>query len=257
MAPQQWRQQSKHHRPLAHFAGSLIGAPGQLHELDQNPSTAFDSGQHELRDHGSRERRCGVDSIQRQPAVVRLDCLQRASYAVSQTTSQSRPAYASLPGTQQNIMRTRAPYYEAATEAMDTEIGRLLAAVESLEHAHYFSGRQRHPDAGAAAAVSGRRGKDTLYEGGLHVPLIVAGPAVVNPGRTNETLVTPSMSFPRSSNSPASTSPHGTRRSNAGFAESAPDDFRNGFPGPLCLLGKFGAETQAPTGACCAKNTTS
>ena len=33
------------------------------------------------------------------------------------------------------------------------------------------------------------RGKDTLYEGGIHVPFLIAGPAVAHPGSTNDTLV--------------------------------------------------------------------
>ena len=31
------------------------------------------------------------------------------------------------------------------------------------------------------------RGKNTLYEGGIHVPLVIAGPAVAAPNRTNAT----------------------------------------------------------------------
>ena len=33
------------------------------------------------------------------------------------------------------------------------------------------------------------RGKDTLYEGGIHVPLIISSPDVVSPNRTNDTPV--------------------------------------------------------------------
>jgi hypothetical protein len=36
---------------------------------------------------------------------------------------------------------------------------------------------------------SSTKAKDTLYEGGTRVPLIITGPAVASPGRTNDTLV--------------------------------------------------------------------
>jgi arylsulfatase A-like enzyme len=75
-------------------------------------------------------------------------------------------------------------------EALDTEIGRLLAALPDRANTHIvFVG-----DNGSAASVIqppyvGTRGKGTLYEGGLRVPLVISGPAVAQPNRTNDTLV--------------------------------------------------------------------
>jgi arylsulfatase A-like enzyme len=99
------------------------------------------------------------------------------------------PHYAMLSGTQQNINANPRPYFEAMTEAMDTEIGRLLAAVDRTNTHIIFLGDNGTPTQVLQPPFPSGRGKDTLYEGGIKVPLIVAGPAVANPGRTNDTLV--------------------------------------------------------------------
>ncbi len=81
--------------------------------------------------------------------------------------------------------------YEAMVEAMDTEIGRLLAAVDTNKNKTdiIFVGDNGTPGGVIQPPYVNGRGKDTLYEGGTHVPLIVAGPTVVSPGRTNDSLV--------------------------------------------------------------------
>ncbi|WP_372808858.1 sulfatase-like hydrolase/transferase [Pontiella sp.] len=82
------------------------------------------------------------------------------------------------------------PHFEAMIESMDTEMGRLLAGIDTNETTIIFLG-----DNGTAADViqppydiTGRA-KGTLYEGGTHVPMIVAGPDVVDGGRTNDSVV--------------------------------------------------------------------
>jgi arylsulfatase A-like enzyme len=73
-------------------------------------------------------------------------------------------------------------------EAMDTEIGRLLSAVDRANtHIIFIGDNGSMPNVIQPPYLSSR-GKGTLYEGGIKVPLIIAGPAVVNPGRTSETL---------------------------------------------------------------------
>ncbi len=99
------------------------------------------------------------------------------------------PTYASLPGTNMHINNNQELYYDAMIEAMDTEIGRLLQAV-SLTNTHViFHGDNGTPSSTLQPPYPGGRGKHTLYEGGSKVPMIIAGPAVVNPNRTNTTLV--------------------------------------------------------------------
>ncbi|MFT6396344.1 MAG: arylsulfatase A-like enzyme [Bradymonadia bacterium] len=82
-------------------------------------------------------------------------------------------------------------YYHAMIEAMDTEIGRLLASIdpEQLDATTiiYFG------DNGPSQSVTTRgrgRAKSSLYQGGIHVPMIIAGPAVRGPGRAEQLVMT-------------------------------------------------------------------
>ncbi len=78
-------------------------------------------------------------------------------------------------------------YFHAMIEAMDTEIGRLLAAIpdDELEATTviYFGDNGPSP----TVSTTGRgRSKSSLYEGGIHVPMIIAGPMVERPGRATQ-----------------------------------------------------------------------
>lgn len=79
--------------------------------------------------------------------------------------------------------------YEAAVEAMDTEIGRLLLAVNAATTDVIFLGDNGTPVQVVQPPYTAAHAKDTLYEGGIRVPLIVRGPSVVAPGRTSSALV--------------------------------------------------------------------
>jgi predicted outer membrane repeat protein len=82
------------------------------------------------------------------------------------------------------------PHFEAMIESMDSEMGRLFAGIDTNETTIIFLG-----DNGTDASVTQPpyditgRAKGTLYEGGTHVPMIVAGPDVVDGGRTNGSVV--------------------------------------------------------------------
>jgi len=99
------------------------------------------------------------------------------------------PHYTGLSGTQPNINANPRAYYEALVESMDTELGRLLAAVDRTNTHIIFLGDNGTPANVLQPPYPAGRGKDTLYQGGLRVPLIAAGPAVVSPGRTSDALV--------------------------------------------------------------------
>ena len=98
-------------------------------------------------------------------------------------------SYDGLSGTQTDINQNPRPYYEAMVEAMDTEMARLLAAVNLTNTHVLFVGDNGTPNQVLQPPYPSDRAKGSLYEGGIHVPMIVSGPAVLNPGRTNETLV--------------------------------------------------------------------
>jgi arylsulfatase A-like enzyme len=79
--------------------------------------------------------------------------------------------------------------YRAAVEAMDTEIGRLLLSVNAATTDIIFIGDNGTPGQVIQAPYDAAHAKDTLYEGGIRVPLIIKGPDVVAGGRTNDSLV--------------------------------------------------------------------
>lgn len=66
-------------------------------------------------------------------------------------------------------------------EALDTEIGRVLSAltpeVRSRTNVIFVSDNGT-PGEVSAPPVSARRAKATLFEGGIRVPLVIAGPKV-------------------------------------------------------------------------------
>ena len=88
--------------------------------------------------------------------------------------------------------RDASGHYKAMINAMDTEIGRLLKGIGDRELAKtnvIFIGDNGSPARVAGTPFTRRTAKDTLYEGGVRVPLVVAGPAVNGGGRTSKALV--------------------------------------------------------------------
>lgn len=78
------------------------------------------------------------------------------------------------------------PFYRAATEALDTEIGRLLMSlrapgvplIDLSDTLIIFVGDNGTPSPALEGAVVPGKAKGTLFEGGIHVPMIVAGAGV-------------------------------------------------------------------------------
>lgn len=87
---------------------------------------------------------------------------------------------------------------KATIEALDTEIGRLMAAINLDDTTVFFvtdNGTESvalqaevHPDKGSynSSGWNGEQGKGTMYESGINVPMYVRGAAVFSPGTTDD-----------------------------------------------------------------------
>jgi arylsulfatase A-like enzyme len=83
-------------------------------------------------------------------------------------------------------------HFNAAVEAMDTEIGRLLGSMSPSVRANthiIFIGDNGTPNQVIQSPFGSGHAKDTLYEGGVRVPLLIAGPDIVAPDRESAALV--------------------------------------------------------------------
>jgi arylsulfatase A-like enzyme len=81
---------------------------------------------------------------------------------------------------------------KAATEAMDTELGRLFDGMEAEERENttiFFFGDNGTMDEAVDAPFDPARAKASVFEGGVNVPLIVAGPRVAEVGSECGALV--------------------------------------------------------------------
>ncbi|MEQ1505916.1 MAG: sulfatase-like hydrolase/transferase [Myxococcota bacterium] len=83
----------------------------------------------------------------------------------------------------------KAVRYAALIEAMDTELGRVLAAIDPDDTTVVFLGDNGTPEFGVLPPLVPSQAKGTPFEGGVHVPLIVAGPTVGAPGAATSALV--------------------------------------------------------------------
>jgi arylsulfatase A-like enzyme len=85
---------------------------------------------------------------------------------------------------------TNREYFAAMVESMDTELGRLLSSIPTTVREKtivIFIGDNGTPNAVKSGGFRGS--KDTIYEGGIRVPLVVSGALVANPNRTVSQLV--------------------------------------------------------------------
>lgn len=87
-------------------------------------------------------------------------------------------------------------YYAAMIEALDAEVGRLLKSVDLATTTVMFLGDNGTPTGIVEPPYSGAHAKGTVYDGGMHVPLLVAGAGVAHPGREVSALVNATDLFP-------------------------------------------------------------
>jgi len=77
-------------------------------------------------------------------------------------------------------------------QALDTEIGRLmdsLQAMNVLDSTDFIFIGDNGNTGQTAQVAPPDKAKGTIYQYGVHVPMIISGPSVVNPGRSSDALV--------------------------------------------------------------------
>jgi arylsulfatase A-like enzyme len=97
-----------------------------------------------------------------------------------------------LSGDSADIAARLLPYYLAMLEALDHEMGRLLSSLPPDVRENttvIFIGDNGTPGRVAQPPYRRRRAKGTLYEGGIHVPMVVAGAGVTRQGEREAALV--------------------------------------------------------------------
>ncbi|MBU3677948.1 MAG: N-acetylgalactosamine 6-sulfatase (GALNS), partial [Chitinophagaceae bacterium] len=96
-----------------------------------------------------------------------------------------------LTGTTADIQANPKKYYKAAIQALDTEIGRLLTYLDAhnlRDSTHIIFMGDNGSDQQTAQIPNPTKAKGTLYDYGVHVPLIISGPAVSGAPRVNTDL---------------------------------------------------------------------
>jgi arylsulfatase A-like enzyme len=159
-----------------HYSGSLRGGVGNYFTWDKTVNGSTTTVTSYATSENVDDALEWIEGQGERPWLVWL------AFNASHTPFHLPPAglhsFADLSGARADIAANPTPYYEAAIEAMDTEIGRLLGslAAETLENTTIiYLG-----DNGSPAQVAGPRNKGTLYQGGVHVPLTISGAGVAS-----------------------------------------------------------------------------
>jgi len=87
------------------------------------------------------------------------------------------------------VHATNIPIYKANIQASDTEIGRLLADVDLETTTVIVQGDNGTPPPVKDTGTKLRNSKGSVYEGGVRVPLIIAGAGVTRRGREDDLFV--------------------------------------------------------------------
>ncbi|MEL7305804.1 MAG: sulfatase-like hydrolase/transferase [Myxococcota bacterium] len=97
--------------------------------------------------------------------------------------------YNALSGEPEDIEANPRLYYEAMVQALDTSIGNLLNNIDLAETTVIFVGDNGTLPAVVLPPFDPQRAKGTLSEGGVKVPMVIAGAGVNSPGRRVAGLV--------------------------------------------------------------------
>ena len=100
--------------------------------------------------------------------------------------------FVNLSGLPADINANPKAYFKAMIQTMDHEIGRLIDSLQANNRYDstdvIFIGDNGN-SLRTAQIIDANRSKGTIYEYGIHVPMIIAGPSVIAPNRDSEALV--------------------------------------------------------------------
>ncbi len=94
-----------------------------------------------------------------------------------------------LPNTKDDINANPLDYYLAALEALDTEMGRLLKTIDMDNTIVIFIGDNGTPKRVIQSPFTKNQAKGSVYEGGIHVPMIISGAGVTKSGAREAALI--------------------------------------------------------------------
>lgn len=178
-----------------HFEGSLTGAlgqPGQLVTGFNNWTKITNGVSSTCTNYATTENvNNAISYINNQPSTKPF--FLYLAFNAPHTPYHLPPANlisnTSLSGTQADITANPIPYFQAMTEAMDKEIGRFfdyLVATGKWDSTDIIFIGDNGDD---SLVAQSNPSKGSIYQAGVSVPMIISGPDVVNPNRTNNSLV--------------------------------------------------------------------
>lgn len=94
-----------------------------------------------------------------------------------------------LSGSEDDIQDNPRDYYFAALEALDTEIGRLLGTIDRENTIVIFIGDNGTPARVIQSPYSRDHSKGSVYQGGVHVPMVISGVGVSRNGERDSALI--------------------------------------------------------------------
>lgn len=165
-----------------HFAGAMRGEVTDYDEWDR----VEDGVQRTVRDYAtSRTVDDALDWITAQETPWFAMVNFHAPHTPLHLPPTDLHSYDDLSGTDEDIDANPLDYYQAMVESMDTELGRLLAGLDPADLGHtvviYMGDNGSTSTVNQDVYLSGQS-KGSLYQGGVHVPLIIAGAVPVGRG---------------------------------------------------------------------------
>lgn len=180
---------------IPYYAGLIAGAVSDYYAWNltvngvQTPSTAYIT---------TTITDMAIDWIEQQDAPWFCWLAYTAPHTPFHLPPLNMHTQGALPTDQASIDADPLPYYLAMVESLDYEMGRLLGTLSAEELANtviIFIGDNGTDRNVIQAPYGMMQSKGTLFEGGVHVPLVIAGPGVSRAGQREGALVNSSDLF--------------------------------------------------------------